>query len=96
MAEFGHAKDDSGVPQVNISYAVNHDDATPLFYEMYPGSIIDNTQCTYMVDRAKEYGYKNVYIRWYGLTKKQRKILSQFGVTESYLNKVANKMNILV
>lgn len=27
---------------------------------MYPGSIIDNTQCTYMVDRAKEYGYKNV------------------------------------
>ena len=60
MAEYGHAKDTSGVPQVNISYAVNHADATPLFYEMYPGSIIDNTQCTYMVDRAKEYGYKNV------------------------------------
>lgn len=39
---------------------------------------------------------KNVYIRRYGLTKKQRKILSQFGVTESYLNKVADKMNILV
>lgn len=59
MAELGHAKDDSGVAQVNISYAVNHADATPLFYEMYPGSIIDNAQCTYMVDRAKEYGYKN-------------------------------------
>ena len=27
MAEFGHAKDDSGIPQVNISYAVNHADA---------------------------------------------------------------------
>lgn len=27
---------------------------------MYPGSIIDNIQCTHMVDRAKEYGYKNV------------------------------------
>ena len=39
---------------------------------------------------------KNVYIRRYGLTKKQRKILSQFGVTESYLNKVADKMNMLV
>lgn len=60
MAEFGHAKDDSSVPQVNISYAVNHADATPLFYEMYPGSIIDNTQCSHMVDQAKEYGYKNV------------------------------------
>lgn len=60
MAEYGHAKEDSSVPQVNISYAVKHADATPLFYEMYPGSIIDNTQCTHMVDRAKEYGYKNV------------------------------------
>lgn len=60
MAEYGHAKEDSDIPQVNISYAVNHKDATPLFYEMYPGSIIDNTQCTHMVDRAKEYGYKNV------------------------------------
>lgn len=60
MAEYGHAKEDSDIQQVNISYAVNHKDATPLFYEMYPGSIIDNTQCTHMVDRAKEYGYKNV------------------------------------
>ena len=60
MAEYGHAKEDSDIPQVNISCAVNHKDATPLFYEMYPGSIIDNTQCTHMVDRAKEYGYKNV------------------------------------
>lgn len=62
MAEYGHAKDDDELPQVNISYAVNHKDATPLFYEMYPGSIIDNTQCTHMVDRAREYGYKNVGI----------------------------------
>ena len=55
-----HRKTDSDIPQVNISYAVNHKDATPLFYEMYPGSIIDNTQCTHMVNRAREYGYKNV------------------------------------
>lgn len=60
MAEFGYAKDNSDVPQVNISYAVNHADATPLFYDMYPGSIIDNAQCTYMVEQAKEYGYKKV------------------------------------
>ena len=60
MAEFGHAKDDNEIPQVNISYAVNQSDATPLFYEMYPGSIVDNAQCSYMVDRAKEYGYQDV------------------------------------
>jgi transposase len=60
MAEFGHAKDDKDVPQVNLSYAIKQQDATPLFYEMYPGSIIDNSQCTYMVDRAKSYGYEKV------------------------------------
>jgi transposase len=60
MAEYGYAKDDDSVPQVNISYAVNQEDATPLFYEMYPGSIIDNSQCTHMVERAKEYGYRNI------------------------------------
>lgn len=62
MTEYGHAKEDSDVPQVNISYEVNHRDATPLFYEMYPESIVDNTQCSHMVDRAKEYGYKKVGI----------------------------------
>jgi transposase len=60
MAEFGYAKEDSSVPQVNLSYVVNQSNARPLFYEMYPGSIIDNSQCSYMVDKAKEYGYKGV------------------------------------
>lgn len=112
MAEYGHAKEDSDVPQVNISYAVNHADATPLFYEMYPGSIIDNTQCTHMIDRAREYGYKNVglildriiivknskeiYIRRYGLTAKQKKILGQFGMTERSINKAAEWVNLRV
>lgn len=60
LAEFGYAKDDDETPQINLSYACKHDDSTPLFYEMYPGSIIDNYQCKYMIDKAKEYGYSNV------------------------------------
>ena len=60
MAEYGHAKENSDVPQINLGYAVKQSDATPLFYELYPGSIIDNTQCSYMADRAKAYGYKEV------------------------------------
>ena len=36
---------------------------------------------------------KDVYIRRYGLTKKQKKILGQFELTESYINKVSDKMN---
>jgi len=60
MAEFGHAKDNPEIPQVNIGYAIKHSDSTPLFYELYPGSIIDNTHCKYMVDSAKGYGYDKV------------------------------------
>ena len=36
---------------------------------------------------------KDVYIRRYGLTKKQKNILKQFGITESYINQVADQMN---
>lgn len=38
---------------------------------------------------------KDVYIRRYGLTKRQKKILGQFGITESYINKVADRMNLI-
>ena len=31
-----------------------------MFYEIYPGSIIDNTECQKMVERAKSYGCKDV------------------------------------
>ena len=41
MAEFGKAKDNDEKPQVNLSYAIKHGDGTPLFHELYPGSIID-------------------------------------------------------
>jgi len=58
--EFGNAKDDETKPQINLSFAVDHLDATPLFYELYPGSIIDNSQVKYMINKGVKYGYKNV------------------------------------
>ncbi len=60
MAEYGHAKEDNDIPVVNYSAAYDQDRSIPLFYETYPGSIIDNTQCDVMVERAKEYGHENV------------------------------------
>ena len=36
---------------------------------------------------------RDVYIRRYGLTKKQKNILKQFGITESYINQVSDQMN---
>ena len=61
LLEFGHSKDGgSELPQVNVSIAFDQDNSTPLFYEVYPGSIVDNSQCQIMVDKAKRYGYQNV------------------------------------
>ena len=60
LAEYGHAKKDEDLPQVNLSLAINQKQSLPLFYELYPGSNIDNNQLRHMVDRLKEYGYKNI------------------------------------
>lgn len=60
LAEYGYDKDDPDLPQVNLSLAYNQRDDIPLFYEIYPGSITDHTECQKMVDRAKYYGCENV------------------------------------
>lgn len=60
LAEYGHPKVDEELPQVNLSYVINKSDCLPLFYELYPGSNIDNSQLKHMVDRLSEYGYKNI------------------------------------
>lgn len=60
LSEYGHAKDDDSLPQINLSLGYNLNDNTPLFYELYPGSIIDNYECKKMVERAKSYGCEQV------------------------------------
>ena len=59
FVEFGHPKDDKGKPVVNYSIAYDSDNSVPLFYEAYPGSIVDISQLQYMLGKAAEYGYKN-------------------------------------
>lgn len=60
MAEFGHAKDNKGVPIFNYSIAYDTDNKEPLFYESYHGSIVDVSQLQHMLEKAQGYGYKNV------------------------------------
>lgn len=60
LAEIGHAKIDIGLPIVNTALAISSTTGRPLFYEDYPGSIIDNTQFSDMVERAIMYGYTNI------------------------------------
>ena len=58
LAEFGRAKDDKGLPIINYSIAYDCKNREPLFYEDYPGSIVDVSQLQCMLDKAKAYGYK--------------------------------------
>lgn len=60
LAEFGHPKVDDGKPVINQSVAFDHNNAVPLFYEEYPGSIVDVSQLQLMLEKAKGYGYKHI------------------------------------
>lgn len=60
IAEFGHSKDGKDYPVFNYSVAYDHNNREPLFYEEYPGSIVDMAQLQIMLDKAKGYGYKKV------------------------------------
>lgn len=60
MVEFGHPKDDQGKEIFNYSIAYDRNNREPLFYEAYPGSIVDVSQLQYTLDKAKGYGYKRI------------------------------------
>ena len=60
FVEYGHPKDDKGLPVFNYSIAYDTANKDPLFYEQYPGSIVDISQLQFMLEKAKGYGYKKV------------------------------------
>ena len=60
LVEIGHPKDDQGKPILNYSIAYDRDNAEPLFYEAYPGSIVDVSQLQLMLEKAQGYGYRQI------------------------------------
>ncbi len=60
IAELGHPKDSQDKPVFNYSVAYDRNNREPLFYEEYPGSIVDVSQLQYMLEKALGYGYKKV------------------------------------
>jgi transposase len=58
MIEYGHSKSGRGLPVFNFSVAYDKTNRVPLFYEEYPGSIVDVSQLQYMLEKAKSYGYR--------------------------------------
>ena len=59
LVEFGHPKDDKGLPVFGYSTAYDRTNSIPLFYEQYPGSIVDVSQLEFMLGKASAYGYAN-------------------------------------
>lgn len=60
IAEYGHAKVDTGEPIFNYSIAYDTQNKEPLFYEEYSGSINDVSQLEFMIGKAAGYGYKKI------------------------------------
>ena len=60
LVELGHAK--SGVETDIFNYAIAYDrnNREPLFYEAYPGSIVDISQLQFTLKKAKSYGYEHI------------------------------------
>lgn len=60
LVEHGHAKLDVGLPVINKAIAFDKTNSVPLFYEEYPGSIIDISQFEHMISKVIAYGYKHI------------------------------------
>lgn len=60
ILEFGNAKHDIGSPIFNLAVAYDQTNRVPIIYEEYPGSVVDVSQFTFLVDKFIEYGYKNI------------------------------------
>lgn len=60
LAEYGYAKDDKDLRQINISYVSSNEDGTPLSYDLYPGSIHDSNELNTLLKHFDRYGYKNI------------------------------------
>ena len=60
MVELGHAKE--GIEEDIFNYAIAYDrnNRDPLFYESYPGSIVDVSQLQHTLKKAKSYGYEHI------------------------------------
>ncbi|MBQ9327532.1 MAG: transposase [Solobacterium sp.] len=60
LCEYGHSKDDANKPIINTAVSYDVDNKIPLFYEEYPGSIVDISELDTMIEKAVGYGYKDI------------------------------------
>lgn len=60
IVEYGKAKADMGFPLFNYAMGYDVNNREPLFYEQYPGNVVDISQLRMMISKAAGYGYRYV------------------------------------
>lgn len=67
IVEYGKPKVDIGFPVFNYAVGYDVNNRKTLFYEKYPGSIVDISQLKLMLNKAQGYGYfswSGCYFKW--------------------------------
>ena len=54
LGEYGKAKVDEGLPQVNTAYFLDRETGLPIYFDIYYGSIIDMSHCQVALDKIKK------------------------------------------
>ena len=60
LAEFGRAKKKENLPQINLCYALEQASGIPVFYDIYPGSINDQSHLKLAIKQAKDHDLKEL------------------------------------
>ena len=58
--EYGYSRSDPDHPQVNVSIVESSESGIPIFYDIYPGSVVDITTLRNTIDVLRSAGIKDV------------------------------------
>ena len=59
LLEYGYNRDDSDLPQLNLSMIVDKEKGIPVMYDIYPGSIVDVTTLKNTIKKIEAHGMEN-------------------------------------
>jgi transposase len=58
--EYGYSRSDPDLPQVNVSLVESSESGIPIFYDIYPGSVVDITTVRNTVETLKSAGLRDI------------------------------------
>ena len=61
LAEYGHAKVDENLPDIQTAMFVDEETGIPIYYEHFFGSLNDKTQTPYTLEHVQDLGFKKIF-----------------------------------